>query len=189
MIRKSFVSLLCVGLVASLAACGATPEDTSSPSVSEPVVAASATTGTSPAPPLESPDPSAVAQDSASPTSGAPSSVDPVSDEEIPAVAQGKWITVSAGEEARECTEELNNEGAILTIDSTTMSSFAFVFELESIEESDANSVEAMFTYSDDSDTPITPLIRLETQDDWQTFEFVELGTEGQAPAIYSRCS
>lgn len=96
---------------------------------------------------------------------------------------------MSEGEEARECTDELDNEGAVLTIDSTTMSSFAFIFELESIEESDADSIEALFSYSDDSDTPITPLIRLETQDDWQTFEFLELGTEGQAPAIYSRCA
>lgn len=195
MIRKSLVSLLSIGVVVSLAACGGTPEDASSPSVSEPVEVTSTATETSLPPVSESPDSSASPEDSvspensANPSSDATSRGDSVSTGEIPAVVQGKWITVSEGEEARQCTDELDNEGAILTIDATSMSSFAFVFELESVEESDADSIEALFKYSDDSDAPMTPMIRLETQDDWQTFEFIELGTEGQAPAIYSRCS
>lgn len=189
MIRKSLVSLLTIGVVASVAACGGTPDAPTSPSVSDAAGEASADTGAASATPVESADTAAAPQDSSSPTSEATSSADPVSAGEIPSVVQGKWITVSEGEEARECTDELDNEGVILTIDSTTMSSFAFVFELESVEESDADSIEAVFNYADDSDAPITPSIRLQTQDDWQTFEFVELGTEGQAPAIYSRCA
>lgn len=130
-----------------------------------------------------------VPEDSVSASSEPTPSGGSTSTDEIPTTVHGKWITVGEGEKPRECTEELDNEGAIITIDATTISSFAFLFELESIEESTADSVVGVFEYHDDSDELITPRIRLETQDSWETLEFIELDTEGQPPAIYARCA
>ncbi|RMB58352.1 hypothetical protein EAX62_14235 [Tessaracoccus antarcticus] len=101
----------------------------------------------------------------------------------------GRWITVSQGETPRECTKAVEAEGAIITIDARKISSFAFLFELDSIKESDANSMVGQFAYHDDSDALLTPQITLMTKDDWKTLEFIELGTEGQEPAFYSRCA
>ncbi|MEO7589293.1 MAG: hypothetical protein ABIS84_14840 [Arachnia sp.] len=122
-------------------------------------------------------------------TSSQPASSEPAETDEIPAAIHGRWITFSQGEKPRECTAEVEGEGAIITIDATKISSFAFLFELESVKESDASSMVGQFAYHDDSDALLTPEIKLVTKDDWKTLEFIELGTEGQDPAFYSRCA
>lgn len=199
MIRRTLISLMSLGLLSSLAACGGSPEDTASPPVSEPAAEPSTPIETSAMTPSEtsdasdSPEPSENTEPSETPDSSAPSSEptnseDSTSTGEIPSVIQGRWITFGEGETPRDCTEDLENGGAIITIDATKISSFAFSFELEEIQESNANSMESLFTYADDSDQPMTPMIRLETQDDWETLALIELGTK-QAPALYARCS
>ncbi len=187
MIRKTLASLGCIALLGSLAACSGSPGDASSPPASQP--APEPSSEPSPTTPPESPEATDSSDAPESPSSEPQSSEDSEGIDEIPSVIHGKWITFSKGESPQECTQELDDGGAIITIDATTISSFAFLFELEELDASNDTSMEGSFTYQDDSDEPITPVIRLETDDDWQTLEFIELNTEGQAPAMYSRCS
>ena len=189
MLKKTLASLASLSLACSLAACGGSPDDDMTPSVSPPAPQFTTTIDTSVIPSSDTSEVPGSPDDSMSPSSEPVTSADSASPTELPSEVRGKWITVGEGEQARECTEEVENEGAIITIDATTISSFAFIFTLESLEESDADSVEGVFEYHDDSDELMTPRIRLETQDNWQTLEFIELDTEGQSPAIYARCS
>ena len=69
------------------------------------------------------------------------------------------------------------------------MSFFASVLTLESIEESSDDSIVGLFDLRDDSDQPATPRLKLETTDQWQTFEIIQLDTEGQDQDLWSRCS
>lgn len=187
-IRKTIVTLSCVGLLSSLAACSESPENTADPSSSTTTTAPSSTNET-PSMTASSP-PSESSGVPASPSSAEPGESDePASTNEIPSAIQGRWVTVGEEEKPKECTEELEAEGAIITINATKISSFAFLFELESIQESDANSMVGRFAYHDDGDQLVTPRMKLETQDDWQTLELIELDTEGQDPDMYARCS
>lgn len=187
MIKKTLINLSCLGLLFSLAACS--PEEAATPSTNDSAAAPSSPSEGSVTTPSGTSDVSDSPDASASPTSAPASSADSAATAEIPSVIHGKWIFFVEGEKPKECSEELEGEGTMITIDATTISSFAFFFELESIEESDADSMEGLFTYQDDSDELMTPKIRLETKDGWQTLEFIELDTEGQDPAMYARCS
>ncbi len=188
MITKTLVSLVSIGMLCSLAACGEAPEDTPSPSATEPMVDQSTTSQTSLMTPSETSD-ATDSPDAPESPSSEPASSESASTDEIPSVIQGKWIFFAEGEKARGCTEELESEGAIITISPTKISSFASLSELESIKESDADSMVGLFDYHDDSDTLLTLEIKLVTQDDWKTLEYIELGTEAQDPAMYARCS
>lgn len=186
---KTLVRLAPIAVLCLVTACGGSPENPTDPATTPAVSAPSGSSESTSATPSENLDPSDSATSTASSDPSAPASGEPATPDEIPVPIHGKWITVNQGETPRECTQEVESEGAIITIDATRISAFAFLFELESVEESDADSMEGVFAYHDDSDQLITPRIKLETKDDWQTLEFIELDTEGQAPAFYSRCS
>ncbi|MDO5736678.1 MAG: hypothetical protein Q4P15_09410 [Propionibacteriaceae bacterium] len=184
MTTKTLVRLAPVGALCLLAACGASPQD--------PVQESSPPAVTEPADPSDAPQTTTASESAdteASPSSEVSSSDEPAAADELPPTLQGKWVTFTKGETPRVCTDELDAEGAILTIDATTMSSFAFLFTLESIEESDDESLVGLFNYVDDGDQPATPRIKLETTDDWQSFELIELDTEFQVEEMYARCS
>ncbi len=175
MFKKTLIQLSCLGLLFPLAACSGAPESPVSPSTNDSAAPSSSSATSEEAP--------------SSPSSEPVDSEDPLPAQEIPSVIHGKWVAFKQGETPRECTDELDNEGAILTIDATRISSFAFLFDLESIEESDDDSLVGLFKYHDDSDQPATPRVKLETTDDWQSFELIELDTEGQDQELYARCS
>lgn len=183
LVRLAPIAVLCL-----LTACGGSPENPTTPSTT-PAVSAPAGSSESSTGPAKSVAPSdGPSSSNAGSAPASPASNEPAAPDEIPDPIRGRWITVNEGGTPRECTEEVEAEGAIITIDDTAISAFAFVFELQSVEESDADSMEGVFAYHDDSDQLMTPRIKLATNDDWQTLEFIELDTEGQAPAFYARC-
>ncbi len=187
MIRKTLVSLFSIGLLASLAACGGSPEATTSPSVSEPAAESSVMSETSATTPSESPEAPASVEASESLSSEPVESAVP---NEIPASLQGQWIFLGDGEKAQECSEVEEGEGTLLEVTADKISSFASLSELESVEESDATSMQGTFTYQDDSDELITQQIKLEAEDDGQTLVYSEFGENaGLAPARYGRCA
>ncbi len=203
MVKKTLVHVGCVGLLLTLAACGGSPEDGSTPSVSEPVMESfsisepSATTPSGDPEPIasETPPQSLTPEPEESQSSEPRESPslepeEPASTEEIPSSMQGRWIFIGEGEPTRECTDAQEAEGTIIEIDAATISSFAWVAELASVEENDSSSFQGVFTYQDDSDEPITQEVHLETQEDGQMLVYTELGENVDlAPARYGRCS
>jgi len=191
MIRKSLVSFLSVGLAGSLGACSGSPEDVASPPSRVSVAESSSTSETSAETFSASPAESPAASDSPDvPESSSPGPEDSASADEIPSSLQGQWIFLGDGEQAPECSEVEEGEGTLLEVTATEISSFVSLSELELVEESDATSMQGMFSYQDDSDELITLQIKLETEDDGQTLVYSELGeSAGMAPARYGRCS
>ncbi len=184
--KKFFMSIVSMGLLCSLAACGGSPAATTSPSVSEPAAEPSSTSETSATTSAENPEAPGSPDASGSPSAEPEESA---SAEALPSSIQGRWIFVGDGTQAQECTEAQEGEGTIIEIDATTISSFAWLAELETVEESDADSMQGTFSYQDDSDESMTQSVTLEVQEDGQTLVYTELD-EGVdlAPAQYGRC-
>ncbi len=195
MIKKSLIHLSCLGLLFVLPACGGSPEDGSAPSTSEPVMETFSINEPSATASADGPEPAASATQSKTPLTEpeeSPSTEpqEPAPADEIPSSIQGRWIFVGDGEKTQECTDVQEGEGTIVEVDATTISSFAWIAELESVEESDADSILGMFVYQDDSDEPITQQVKLETQEDGEILVYTELGEDVDlAPARYGRCS
>ncbi len=187
MIKKTLVHLSCLGLLFSLAACGGSPEETVSPSNDESVAAPSTPNEMSEA---ASPNPPSSSAPASSSASSEPTEMeDPVLADEIPAALQGRWVTVADGETPGQCTEDVAAEGRIVEVEATKISSFAWYGDLKSVEESDANSIVATFDYADDSDTPLTVKMSLETDDDGQTLLLRDIGDDlNTEPTQYGRC-
>lgn len=215
--KKSFARLSCIALMGPLIACGDATEPvpsasapitsapiTSAPRASEPATSAPATSEPSTSAPMtETVEPTGLgstttpAPGQAPVTSAVPSSAPaeleksdaPVATGEIPDVVHGTYVVTAQGDAPRECTEDVEAEGQVITIDATTISSFAFYLYVEELQEVTQTSVEGSFTLADDSDTPTTPLLKLGTGDGWQTLELAGLGTESDGPTTYARCS
>lgn len=142
---------------------------------------ASPSTPSESAAPFRSPD---------APASASPEPEDSAPADGIPSALQGQWIFLGDSEQAPECEQVEDGEGTLLEVTATTISSFASLSELVSVETSDADSMEGTFSYQDDSDDLITSQVRLETTDEGQTLTYTELGENaGMAPARYGRCS
>ncbi|MGO1383818.1 MAG: hypothetical protein ACTHU1_03365 [Arachnia sp.] len=189
-IRRSLVTLFVLGAFSSLAACTGTSNSVpapASPSVAGTTSMQESSATASPSSPQES---AATSQSPDASPSAATEPEDSAPAAGVPSALQGRWIFLGDSEQVPECEQVEEGEGTILEVTATTISSFASLSELVSVETSDAVSMEGTFSYQDDSDDLITSQVRLETTDEGQTLTYTELGENtGVAPARYGRCS
>lgn len=178
--KKTMASLGCICMVSFLAACSASPESTTSPTTSSPSAEPSASSMT----PTET---SAAPETSGSPSPAPASSEAPASAGEIPEEARGEYVFAEEGESVRECDEDAEGSGLTLTVEATKISSFAFYYELEELGTVNDDNFLGSFNLYDDSDVKTPTLLRLETDDGWQSLELSETGTEQDADR-YVRC-
>lgn len=183
MMKKTLIHVSLIGLMFSLAACSSETTPDTTPTVTETVTASTM--------PSETPTESSSAPSSAGPSSTAPKTTEPPATQapaetaEIPEGLQGKWLFIGEAQDWPAC-DTIEDPGKFVEIDATTVSFFAVLDTLETVEQNDGTTFVGEFTYQGDGDTTGTSRLQLTLVNE-KVMEFTDLDGDTD-PSTYGRC-